>query len=230
MQKAPTAPTQTLSPQWSTRLDCHFAACSAAALGAAAWFSSQSQARAEVVYSGLVNLPIFPSAVNGGVYFDLENPANFAQGTRPAGWDMNPYQAGWSIYMGRPSTGVVLATPDTAADLPLGTLIDGTQSFSGITPYNTGFYGDSGIPTGATGYLGFRFDPESVAGVQTWYGWLRMTAGNNTTGVNGNVLDWAYDNTGAGIMVGQVPEPSALSLLAMGAAGMLALRRRRTQV
>jgi len=217
---------ESVSPLWSSRLDRHFAACSAVALGAAAWFGSPGEARADIVYSGLANLPVFPTSVNGGLYIDLEKPANFGQGTPSAGWDMNPYAGGWSIYMGRPSTGVILAFPDTAANLPLGMLVDSTQSFSGTTTYNTGFYGDSGIPSGQTGYLGFRFDPDDVPGVQTWYGWFRMSAAANGTS-DGSVLDWAYDNTGAGLKVGVVPEPSAISLLALGTAGMMALRRRR---
>jgi hypothetical protein len=86
------------------------------------------------------------------------------------------------------------------------------------------------IPSGQTGYIGFRFDPNGVAGVQTWYGWMHISAGSDSSPfANGTVIDWAYDNTGTGIQVGSVPEPSSIALLAMGAVGLLALRRSRAK-
>ena len=234
--KLPPVSTNRLGSKLSQRLDKHFAACCAAAAGAA-YLASPSTATADIVYSQIQNSPIFPGAVNGGVYIDFENPAATKQGTSPRtdpnvlvpGWEINPYFSGISTYLGRPSTGVVLSS-GKAANLADGTLISSASSFSGTMPAGTGFYGGVNIPTGQTGYIGFRFDPNGVAGVQTWYGWMRISVGSNVSPTsNGNVIDWAYDNTGAGIQAGVVPEPSSIALLAMGAAGLLALRRCRAK-
>jgi hypothetical protein len=71
-------------------LDCHFLTCSAVVTGAVVILPTP-EASGGVVFSGSQNLPIFPSSVNGGVYFDLEPPFATAQGSRPAGWEFNPY-------------------------------------------------------------------------------------------------------------------------------------------
>jgi len=84
-----------------------------------------------------------------------------------------------------------------------------------------------------TGFAAFKF---STAAKGTDFGWVRL---KYTLGTNGlanaiTAVDYAYDNTGASILAGQktssaTPEPStaALALLAAGAAGVVALRRRR---
>ena len=207
----------------STRLDKHFAGCSAAAVGVASFFANPAPAEAGIVYSGTQNVPVFSGAVNGGVYINVESPFNFAQGTRPAGWDLNPYYTGWSVYVNA-NTRILLPTggdDSTAANLTLGELIGPTGNWSGA-----GWAGDSGIPTGGTGYLGFSFDPDDVPGAQVYYGWFQMRVGNNST-INGAVVDWAYEDTGIPIPTGMVPEPSAFAILAMGVAGLMTLRQRR---
>jgi hypothetical protein len=202
-----------------SRLDSHFRLAAAAATGAAA-VSTSSSASAAVIYSGLQNVPVL--STNGGVYFDFEAPFTAAQGTRPDGWDVNPYAAvGGRIYVNS-NTAVVL-TGATAADLAFGTPITAAALFSG-----NGFYGGVAIPAGATGLLGFRFTSNNLGGpAGTLYGWARLSVG--TTG-DGNVVDWAYEDTGAPIAAGAVPEPSSLGLLAAGAAGLAQWRRRRASV
>jgi hypothetical protein len=198
-------------------VDRHFAACSAMAVGVVSLAVSQNQANAAVVYSGIQNIPINPGSVNGGVYINLET-GNFQQGGRPAAWDINPYFSGQSLYV---NTNTKVAVSGTSVlNLAPGSSVSGSLTFSA-----TGFAGTA-FPSGTTGYVGFSFDPTSVAGVQTWYGWFQMAAGDNVAG-DGRVIDWAYDNSGAPINVAAVPEPSSIALLAMGTAGLLALRRRR---
>jgi hypothetical protein len=73
--------------------------------------------------------------------------------------------------------------------------------------------------------VGFKFDPDGTAGVQTLYGWVQMTVGGSTFG-NGKVIAWAYEDSGSAIRAGAIPEPNSLALLALGAAGVASWRRR----
>jgi hypothetical protein len=108
----------------------------------------------------------------------------------------------------------------SVAKLAPGTMIGPASNFSGANAA-------AGMELGAgqTGYIGFAFDPDNVAGSQTYYGWARFSVGDNAS-TNGAVVDWAYDTTGAAIPAGSVPEPTSLGLLAMGTVGLLTLRRR----
>ena len=54
--------------------------------------------------------------------------------------------------------------------------------------------------------------------------------------MNGRLLGWAYEDSGAAIHIGDtgedsaaIPEPGGLALLAAGAAGVMTLRRKRAQ-
>lgn len=79
------------------------------------------------------------------------------------------------------------------------------------------------------GYLGLMFDG---VGDSYYYGWadIMLSADFKTATLYG----YAYDNTGAPIIAGDtggagaapVPEPATISLFAMGAAGLAAVRRR----
>jgi hypothetical protein len=80
--------------------------------------------------------------------------------------------------------------------------------------------------TGKTGFAGFDLPDGDL-------GWIRLEISSNGSGLPDTItaIDWAYnDVAGATITGGQtgaVPEPSALGLLAMGSAGVLAWRKRR---
>jgi len=80
----------------------------------------------------------------------------------------------------------------------------------------------------ATNYFGFRF---LAADALTHYGWGSMIVGAAAT--TRSIGEIWYENTaGTGIAVGActVAEPASIALLASGAAGLLALRRRRRVV
>lgn len=104
-------------------------------------------------------------------------------------------------------------------------------------------YSGGNFAAGATGFAGIRLASGN-------YGWIRLKwedMGVNqpfSTVLGGSpllsgtgfadrltILDWAYDDSGAAIRAGDtgasIPEPSSLALLAAGAAGLAALRRRR---
>jgi len=82
-------------------------------------------------------------------------------------------------------------------------------------------HGDWGVP-GESYYMGFTFDLESDG--STVYGWAEI---KRIDAQNGRLLGWAYDDSGGLIGAGEIPEPTGLSLLALGAAGVAPWRRRR---
>lgn len=76
---------------------------------------------------------------------------------------------------------------------------------------------------GTSGYVGFSFDNAGTVN----YGWLAVTY--NDASQTLVVGDFAYENSGGSILagdIGAIPEPSSLGLLALGASGLLARRRR----
>ncbi len=73
-------------------------------------------------------------------------------------------------------------------------------------------------------YVGLSFP----SGPNTFYGWIRVDV--NNVAKTFLVKDWAYESqSGIGIRAGdgQIPEPATLGLLACGAAGIAAMRRKR---
>jgi len=83
--------------------------------------------------------------------------------------------------------------------------------------------GASGGLHSGTQYVGFKF----LLGSQTDYGWASITISSHNITFN----NWAYETSGAAIAAGAVPEPAnaaaGLGLLALGAAGVSAYKRRR---
>lgn len=78
------------------------------------------------------------------------------------------------------------------------------------------------------GFIGFQFDAGGGAGTQL--GWARVTMNGEPAG---NTFTWdsfAYTTAGESLFVGQItaiPEPGSLGVLALGAVGVAAVRRRR---
>ena len=83
-----------------------------------------------------------------------------------------------------------------------------------------GLYG-YGWGAGQTGHVGLRFDDPESDGV--FFGWANMTV-NSATSITLN--SYGYETEGLPSHT-PIPEPSTLALLAVGAAGVAALRQRR---
>ena len=84
----------------------------------------------------------------------------------------------------------------------------------------------------ASGFIGFRFDVTDDGEPNFQYGWFELTAAEDAP-INSFTLErYAFGTVGQSVTTGQttaVPEPSSLSLLALGAVGVLSTRRRRRE-
>lgn len=163
----------------------------------------------------------------GGVVVNLETWSS-TLGDDAAGADVNFFFGGFGIANDADSSATMptfqpvrIGTGflDAVENLTVGTTVDGSST------YSTGYGGSaSHIPSeftaGTPGYLGFSLD----TGSGIVYGWMRVTLEANTA--PGVIHEWAYEDSGAAILVGAVPEPGT-SLLAALALGSLAFRRRR---
>lgn len=74
---------------------------------------------------------------------------------------------------------------------------------------------------GTEGYFGYRFD---ALGWPPYHGWGRITLSEDAQVMT--LVDWAYEDTGAPIQAGQIPEPTT-SLLLTASLAIAALWRRR---
>jgi len=194
-------------------------------LATAALFACDSSPAA-IVASGLRDIVI--SSDFDGVYLDLD--AGVAVGAEAAGWDLNAFFGGEAI-ANSPNFHPVAASITRDAplmNLAFGQAVGDASLFASTHP---GGYSSSALhigtaagqfASGSEGYLGFRSTANNDS--TPLYGRMRLVLSN--TGSTGLIRDWAYDNSGAALTVGAVPEPSALTLLVACGAGF-AFRRRR---
>jgi subtilisin family serine protease len=202
--------TLTLPKQLDTQLNRHFLACSAF-VGTAVMMTG-SKADASVVYSGLQNINVPTTNIFGGIYLDLTKPGSFfiptTSGSGPAD-GLNTLLPGWDVNFYRGSTALRWW-------------------------YNTGVYAvfNASDHVAALG-AGVMIDGSSSLGTfQTMTPeFTGTTAFMGVEFPNASNTDWAYEDSGAGILTGAglIPEPSSLALgcLAAGAAGLAAWRKRK---
>lgn len=214
--------------QLSLSLDRHFAAIGAAA-AAVTGLGVAQQADAGLVYSGVVNLNI--PVTTAGIYLNVVTGVAATTPAGSPGWDLNPWGTSSLFHYANnaasPNDGVITGfaggTSATLVDnLPTGTPIDGSATYSRISNSET---------TGPTVFnfnssnnlIGFRFQNEGTG--QLNYGWARYSLSGALNAAPRAVVEYAYDDTGAGVQAGIVPEPTGLALLAAGALGLVARRR-----
>lgn len=77
------------------------------------------------------------------------------------------------------------------------------------------------FPSGTAGFIGFQLELDDTTLVN---GWMEVTLQNDNT--PGTIHQWAFEDSGASIRVGQIPEPGQAVLSLLGLT-LLALRRRK---
>jgi len=201
-------------------------------------------AQAVVVYSGVVNLAV-PNTT-AGLYVNVLDGSSFTgPGTFPvlggpgANYDFNIFgSTAWTFFSPTssgqsaptvPTTSrgyVSVTTTGAASNLAVGALIDGSSIF------NTGSPSAAALTTGSAAIVGFRFrnegpDLASALDDTVHFGWARFSL---TGGVPGTLIDYAFESTPlTGILAGvttAVPEPGTWLMMGLGAAALLARRRR----
>ncbi|MBL9144115.1 MAG: PEP-CTERM sorting domain-containing protein [Verrucomicrobiaceae bacterium] len=184
-----------------------------------------SNGSAAVVYSGIRDVAV-PLTFDG-IYLNIVTSATSSG--EPGSWDtgpwVNPFFGGTQIATSDHFRSVITGT-DQIVNLAHGTAINGSNIFAAGASGSTTHVG-SGIDqfqVGSLGYLGFQM--EASPGGTTLYGWMSLTVNNAGFGF---IHDWAYEDTGAELLVGllTIPEPSRAMLTLLGSM-LVALRRRRT--
>ena len=178
--------------------------------------------QAALVYSGFQNITVSTSFAS--TYVDVDGASSSP--TQASGWDIDAFFGGEAFGNSANFQPVRLTTSVSSSivSLNLGDLVDSSDIYATAAAGSSNHIGinPGQFASGVTGYLGFSLIDNNVAG--PFYGWMRVNLSN--TGQPGQIIDWTYENSGAGITVGAIPEPSSLAILALGAS-LLAFGRRR---
>lgn len=206
----------------TTKLAKHFAAASCVLATVGVVHDQPAQA-AVVLWN--VNQAI-PNT-SGGLYVKVDTQQTST--SLIAGWDINPYgSTGLGLYDYNSDTYVRTQSSGGASSLPLGFSIDSTSNFNADPSdvvYGTNTY--NGWQLNSLNYFGFRFKDNSVADAVR-YAWGSIQVGANAS--ERTMVNIAYEDTGAPILVGQVPVgqvPGPLPILGAGSAFAWTRRLRR---
>ena len=216
MSQQPTQPTHEKSAREWIGYAC------AAGMGAFALGTATTVDAAIVTNAGTYNgaAPVFDIVINpvsytGANAFDIDN-----DGVQDVRLGVGGYNTAFADDGDTDAGTVFTASGDAfayATAFAPGALIDGSAVEAGT------FYGAQVLNSGTfnTGYLGIQTS-------QGYFGWMDLLVEPGVVGGNTRitVLGWAYDDSGAGIEAGAVPEPASLMLLATGAMGLTARRRK----
>lgn len=218
--------------KFNSRIDGKLVAYATLA-GAALAAPTIPNADATIVYNAInANVP----STTSGIYLNLVSGVFATSPGGAPGWDVNPWSSSgfqvWGNNSAEATDGILQnftggSSATLSDNLPFGTLIDGTWSYgrtpnietTGITAYNL---------NSSNNLVGIRF----TDGANTYFGWMRFSLAATQQGQPRTLVEYAYDDSGAGILAGAVPEPTTMALLGVMAAGALGVRawRKRKEV
>ncbi len=216
-----------MNQKLTSRIDGRLVAYATLAGAALAAPALAPTADASIVYSGVVNINI-PSTTSG-IYLNVATGVFATSPSGAPGWDLNLWSSSglsiWANNSASPNDGALSnftgGSSATAVDnLPFGTLIDGSWSYGRTNSAET---------TGATAFLfnsdqnlfGFTFLNEGTG--QLDFGWARISLSGTAASQPRTLVEYAYEDSGAGIPAG-VPEPTTMALFGVMAAGALGVR------
>ncbi|MDM8564648.1 hypothetical protein QUF74_03250 [Candidatus Halobeggiatoa sp. HSG11] len=167
------------------------------------------------------------NTVVGGVDIDGDGNVDIAF------WVGTFYNSIWASCSIKSVLAVPTGSGKYASNLGKGDMVGTALSFKGCP----GFFVSNGAGNfvdNSTGYLGVKFNgANGIPGTQ--YAWIKTKFSYATDPRVITIIDWAYDDSGAAIRVGDTgavaadlpAELSMLNLLGLGAIGLAAFRRRR---
>ena len=200
---------------------------------------------AAVIYSGIQNLTL-PNGQNPQIDIDMNGDLinDFAFYTFFSNTDSYGYAAvkagtngvainGQGLFADKLSTGDII-------DSRLAFLQNGKEALFRSVSTDGGVYANPRAEWGATstGIMAAKLNVNS----DSYFAWIRVALSEHGNGYPDDitVIDWAYENTGAGLIAGSaldlsppppdvsaVPLPGSLGLLASGVAGLATFRKRR---
>jgi hypothetical protein len=201
--------------------------------------AAPQQAQAVVIYSGTVNLNV--PTTTSGIYLNVVTGVFATAPASAAGWDINPWGSSsfnvWANNAASAQSGVVAnnGTTTLVDNLPLGYVVGpalqppSTQAAFVRTGSSETTGGFAFLLNSSSNYIGFKFLDETDNLYKV--GWAHFSLAGTTSVQPRTLIDYAYesDSTLSIIVgdVGPVPEPSALALMSLGGAGLLAMVRRR---
>lgn len=183
----------------------------------------------------ITSMPLSISVPQGGsAGFNLSGSTDFTLLAQLI--DRTPFGIWNEVNVGVSAGAQTFMSGGAVADLAFGALIDpsapGVWGSGGKLVGESTTGGTSGLwPTNGSGYLGFYF--QGTDGPQA--GWAHLATFADTTTSSVNIDAVAFETrANTAISAGDLgeatatPEPSTLALLAIGGAGLIAMRRRRS--
>jgi hypothetical protein len=205
------------------------------AAAAGATLAMASSAEASVIYVNPITKPTARASVHTHTTFQIDGLAMVLANS--LGSAPNLFDGGWRGTFNHSIAGFFGTGGIFVKNYNLGASIVGgplDRVFQSAQTTNPGVQHGPFL-IGQSGFAGFQLPASKGGGM----GWLRieiLDPNHNGLPEEVKAIDWAYNDSGGGITAGQgipsgAPEPgtAAMTLLAMGAAGVLAWRKTRAQ-